>query len=272
MQLDKIHALELKIAVEFKRICEKNEIPYFLIGGTLLGAVRHGGFIPWDDDMDIGMLRQDYERFLEACKQDLDPAFFLQTWDTDPEYPFSYGKLRLNGTECVEVFAEHNRSEHKGLFVDIFPFDNVPDDPKEQKKQEKRYFLCKRLLWIKKGMGINMKQQSAKQKVRYYLFKLFACMFRYEDIKAYYRKMQTKYNYLHTQKVVTDGSYGYVKESLERNWTTDLEQITFESEQFLACKDYVAYLEHLYGDYMQLPPVEKRGGHSFKSVNFGIYE
>ena len=93
LQLSKIHSLQIKIALEIKRICEKNGLPYFIIAGTLLGAVRHGGFIPWDDDMDFGLLREDYEKFIEACKTDLSDEFFLHTWDTDPEYPFSYAKI-----------------------------------------------------------------------------------------------------------------------------------------------------------------------------------
>lgn len=269
-QLKKIHFLELKIALEIKRICEKHNIKYFITAGTLLGAVRHGGFIPWDDDMDIGMLRKDYEHFVKVCKTDLGKEFFLQTWDTDPNYPFSFGKIRLNGTRLVEEFSENGRI-HNGIFVDIFPFDNVPDNLKEQKKQEKRYFICKRLLWIKKGMGTKMKEDCVKQAIKYYVFWLFSHLFRYHSIKNYFKKIQSKYNDRDTLKVVTDGSYAYSKESLERKWVDNLEPIKFEAEEFMSFKDRIEYLKYFYGDYMKLPPKEKQNGHILKNVDFGVY-
>lgn len=270
-QLDKIHALELKIALEIKRICESNNIHYFLTAGTLLGAVRHGGFIPWDDDMDIGMLRDDYDRFVEACKKDLSPEFFMQTWDSDPNYPFSYGKLRLKGTRFVEGFSEKSDLLENGLFVDIFPFDNVPDDPAQQKKQERKYFFCKRILWIKKGMGTNMKEGSFKQKLKYYGFWIAAHIVSYERVKQYYKKSQTLFNGVPSKKVVTDGSYNYKKESILREWVENLELVKFETEEFLTYKDRIAYLTYFYGDYMKLPPEEKRNRHLLRNVDFGPY-
>jgi len=270
-QLKKMHTLELKIALEMKRICEKHDIKYFMTAGTLLGAVRHGGFIPWDDDMDFGMLRKDYEKFLEVCKTELGSEYFLQTWDTDPEYPFSFAKLRLNGTRFVEGFSE-NGSMHNGLFIDIFPFDNVPDDVDLRKKQGKKCFVCKRLLWIKKGMGTNMKEGGAKQKIKYYGFLMFSKFFKYEKIKDYYKKTQQLYNDNLTQKVVTDGSYNYDKESIERTWVENLEPVKFETEEFLSYVDRKGYLEYFYGDYMKLPPEEKRNGHLLRDVDFGEYD
>lgn len=270
-QLKKIHSLELKIALEVKRICDKYSIPYFLTAGTTLGAVRHKGFIPWDDDMDIGMLRANYIRFIEVCENELGEEFFLQTWDSDSQYPFSFGKIRLNNTHMIEGFSKNQNETHNGIFIDIFPFDNVPDNSISRKIQGYKYYICKRLLWIKKGMGDNMKEQSFKQRFRYNLFYLFSCLFSYERVKNYYKKAQVKYNNTITQKVVTDGSYTYSKESIERVWVENLELVSFETEKFLTYKDRKKYLEYFYGDYMKLPPVEKRNRHALINVDFGPY-
>jgi lipopolysaccharide cholinephosphotransferase len=160
---------------------------------------------------------------------------------------------------------------HNGIFVDIFPFDNVPDDPKEAKRQGRRYFLCKRLLWVKKGMGENMRRESMKQALRYYAFWMFAHLFRYESIKSYFKRIQTKYNGQNSKRVVADGSYSYDKESLDRRWVTNLELVKFETEEFLSFKQRTEYLTHFYGDYMKLPPKEKRNRHLLLNVDFGNY-
>lgn len=269
--MEKLHALELKIALEIKRICEKHDIAYFLTAGTLLGAVRHEGFIPWDDDMDIGMLRCDYERFAEACRQDLGPEFFFQTWDTDPGFPFSYGKVRLKGTHMAERFAQDASTLCDGLFVDVFPFDSVPENAVEERLQALRYYFCKRILWIKKGMGTSMKSESLKKRMKYYLFKAFAGLFDYDKVKTYYRNTQKKYNGRKTRKVVTDGAYAYRKESIERSWTENLKPVGFEGVQFPAFRDAADYLSYFYGDYMTPPPEDKRGGHDLLEIDFGEY-
>lgn len=272
MQLEKMHVLQIKISLEIKRICEKHNISYFIMAGTVLGAVRHGGFIPWDDDMDIGMLREEYNKFLKVCETELGEEFFLQTWDTDPEFPFSYAKVRLKSTNVIAKFAKDNSLKCNGIFVDLFPFDNAPDDAKLAQKQAKRYFVCKRLLWLKKGMGKSIKQESFKQKLKYYASYFVASVIPYNWIKNYFQKVLIKYNDIDTRCVVADSVYTYQKESLDRKWVTNLENVKFETEEFMAFKDRIAYLEHLYGDYMKLPDEDKRYGHEIEAVDFGPYE
>lgn len=267
-QMEKLHSLEMKIALEIKRICEKNGIRYFLTAGSTLGAVRHGGFIPWDDDMDIGMMREDYEKFIDACKSDLGEAFFLQTWDTDPNYPLSFAKVRLNGTHFIETFSEEAFS-HNGIFVDIFPFDSAPDSNFARKIQAGKYYICNRLMWIKKNYGTEMKKQSVGQAIKYYLCLCVSKLFRYESVKQYFKKAQKKYNGKNTEQIVTDGET-YKRESIPRKWVKQLKLIEFEKEEFYTYKDVEEYLLYFYGDYTKFPPEEERVGHSVK-IDFGIY-
>lgn len=269
-----LHALELKIALEIKRVCEKNGLRYFLTAGTLLGAVRHGGFIPWDDDMDIGMPREDYDAFCEACATDLGPAFWLQTWDTDQDYPFPAGKVRLNGTRAPEKFAEGNLgggAGRDGIYVDIFPFDAVPDGRWAAKAQGWRYFLCKRLLWIKKGYGKSIREESWGQRLKYDAFRALAAMCPYGAAKRWGNRMQRRFNGEKTRHVVTNGAHSFAHETIERAWMDDLAPVRFEGEEFMSYRAREAYLEHMYGDYMALPPENERVCHEFQRLDFGPY-
>lgn len=113
----------LEILVEIHRICVENDITYWLEAGTLLGAIRHKGFIPWDDDCDVSMPRKDYERFLQIAQEKLPETMFLQTKETDKEYPLPWAKIRKNGTLLIETGETGEEKYHHGIFVDIFPYD-----------------------------------------------------------------------------------------------------------------------------------------------------
>ncbi|MCC8024803.1 MAG: LicD family protein [Clostridium sp.] len=133
-ELRKLQMVELDILLELDRVCRQNHISYFLCGGTLLGAVRHGGFIPWDDDVDVGFFRRDYERFCQVFRQEADPSrYFLQTWKTDRHYRWNYGKIRRVGTEYIRAGQEHMKYK-TGISIDIFPYDYLPIDEELHRK------------------------------------------------------------------------------------------------------------------------------------------
>lgn len=119
----KAQLVMLDILKVIHELCEKHQIQYTLIAGTLLGAVRHKGFIPWDDDCDIAMLRKDYERFLAIAEKELPKGYFLQTKKTDPKFFLNFAKIRKDGTKIIEFRETGNEEYHHGIYVDIFPFD-----------------------------------------------------------------------------------------------------------------------------------------------------
>lgn len=116
----------LEMLKEFDRICRRHDIPYMLFAGTALGAQRHGGFIPWDDDLDVIMLRPAYQRFLEVAESELDGAYYLQKEFSD-HWPMFFSKLRKNGTACMEKFRPKDQLMHQGVYMDIFPCDALSD-------------------------------------------------------------------------------------------------------------------------------------------------
>ena len=132
-QVECIQKADLKLLEEMDRVCKKIGVGYFICGGTMLGYMRHQGFIPWDDDVDVAMLRKDYDKFLLEAPQYLEEDFFLQTRETDPNIPYLFSKIRLENTEYCTEYNIH-RNFHKGLCLDIFPFDYVPNDLDERKK------------------------------------------------------------------------------------------------------------------------------------------
>ena len=122
--LKKLHEVEVEILDEVVRICDKYNLDYYLVGGTLIGAIRHKGFIPWDDDLDISMPRADYEKFLEVAPLELDEKYYLENRKYNEKFHLPFTKIKKNNTEFRETFTS-SLDNHKGIFVDIFPLDNV---------------------------------------------------------------------------------------------------------------------------------------------------
>lgn len=125
IELNKLQDMVYSIFQEYDRICQKYDIHYTMEGGTLLGAVKYGGFVPWDDDIDVVMKREEYEKFLKVAPGELDKKFFLQSYNNVPEFPLNYAKICLNGTQICDYDYSHLKNMHHGVFMDIFPLDEV---------------------------------------------------------------------------------------------------------------------------------------------------
>lgn len=268
--LPKLHNCQLIIAREIKRICDKHNIRYFIIAGTLLGAVRHGGFIPWDDDMDVGMLREDYEKFLKVAKTELGEEFFLQTPETDKNYGLPFAKILLNGTVLVEATA--GSSAKKGVFVDVFPFDVAPENEADRENHNKKTYLYKRLLLAKLNYNVCAKNDYVKRAI-YFVLKIMSAFYSHDKLVKKLESEITRYNNSKTEDIVNiGGAYGYKKETIKADWVRDTVEIPFEDMTISAPVDYIKYLETFYGDYMTPPPEDKRyNRHSVTELDFGKY-
>ncbi|WP_119344730.1 LicD family protein [Facilibium subflavum] len=234
-------------------ICKKHQIPYWLEGGTLLGAVRHNGFIPWDDDIDIGMLREDYEKFRKIFTKINPQGIALQTHDTDPNYLNVFAPIKLRDTNSI--FLEKNdqlfQSYYNGIYIDIFAFDyNFPNDTF---KQRLKWKACKRIRKI-----LKYKLQHPK--------KIISCLLPHKTLWSLHNRLVDKS--ITTNKSIID--YGYDSAIDHKRFKKDeffpLREILFEGYSFFSPKNTDYYLTVKYGDYMTLPPIEEQKPGHLNSV------
>ena len=240
---------QLSILKEIDAICRRNHIDYWLDGGTILGALRHGGFIPWDDDIDIAMPLSDLPRFVEAAQRELPKGLFLQSPDTDYDVRMPIYKVRDRNSFLVEGADDFTRDYCKGLYVDIFPMMPYPScSPQFIKRVAKGYCRANAIL----------------NSQHYYSWRSFAEFF-YFGLKRALCKLQwnvacrfrSKGEY--TSNTLNNNGYGIMHRT-DSIFPTG--RIRFEDAEFNAPADPDAYLTDLYHDYMQLPPADKRGGHA----------
>lgn len=261
--LDKLHKVELEILDEFVRICNKYQLRYFMTGGTMLGAVRHNGFIPWDDDIDIGMPRKDYDSFIKYAKEELNSKYFLDSFETNKEYYLPFAKIKKNGTIFDEEI-NHHINNHKGIFIDIIPFENAKmEDSLIQKVQAIFVRSITDTMYFKNKIG---KLSGARHQILVVLLSIFPkkCLMTIQKkIMKINRDDNSKY------MVALAGTYGYQKETMKRDVFVPVKEIQFGNKKYFGMNKPDKYLSQLFGNYMELPPKYKRKNHTPLKIDFG---
>ncbi|MBR2523716.1 MAG: LicD family protein [Clostridiales bacterium] len=260
--LKRMQNIQLELMTEFDRVCRKHCIKYAITCGTLLGAVRHHGFIPWDNDADVTMLREEYEKFKKVTS-DLDPSIcFFQDHDTDPEYLWGYGKIRRTGTTFIREGQEHLHCK-TGVYIDVMPLDDIPSSSFGQKLNDIKCFCLRKILWSRVAV-VNSSQ------LRWKLISKIPVSTVYRSLnKAASRSRNSSRNPVRVLTLPSGGKersevYGSGKNDtslrygMPKEWFLELTDYQFEDKVFMGTRYFDEYLTSRYGDYMKLPPEEKQ--------------
>lgn len=236
----------LEVMKYIDKVCRDNNIVYFIMGGTALGAVRHGGFIPWDDDLDIFMTPAEYKKFKVAMGHDGNTKFMIQEWRTTPNN-LEYAKVRMNGTTFIEENFKDRKDLHQGIYVDIMMLHKVPDS----KFMQKLVYYESKFVTLYALTQRNWKPKSGGQKVVVNMLKLLPCKLM---AKLFYKRIYKydnmtsgfKYCYWITPAKFYSGLFA-------PEFFAEPVDIPFEDTKLLGSVHIKEYLEYRYGDYMQLP-------------------
>lgn len=268
-ELKQVQKLELEALVELDTLCRKHGIKYALSGGTLLGAIRHNGFIPWDDDVDVNMMRSDFNKFREICKVELGSKYFYQSYDTDPEYQYLFDKIRIKNTIFKETYLSNHHINH-GIYIDIFPVDKIPDSRILGKVMYAHFRLYRIGLM---GKYLNINARNGIKKLLAYVVRFFYLPFSTQFLRKKAEKCIVKFddnrNYKKVQCFVGPDA---TKEVFNLSVFNDLEQHEFEGYKLLIPREYDEVLRSKYGNYMKLPKKEDRKTrHDLDDFNLSKY-
>lgn len=237
----------LMLLREFDRVCKELSIPYILFAGTMLGAVRHQGFIPWDDDLDVMMLREDYDRFLREAETILDQKKFFLQKEFSEHWPMFFSKLRLNGTTCLEKFHPKDHNIHQGVYIDIFPCDNAAERSLDRKVQ----FYASKVV-IAKGLDARGYDTDSWKKR---LFIAGCRLLPKKPFLAITKGLGKKTAFVHS---FLGGASSFDKSVYPRECFENRMEAIFEGRNYPISAGYDRLLRILYGDYMRVPPPEER--------------
>lgn len=259
--LEELKVLQMDVLTAIDKFCTENGITYSLAGGTLLGAIRHKGYIPWDDDIDIYMFRDDYNKLISTFPEVYEGRYKIASLERDKKWVRPYANAYDDWTVCEE---NTNEKETIGVKIDVFPIDSVPDDEEEWMKYDKRrrrlqFALNWMFLKCSKNISFVMNLKIAAYRVLTFPIpkRLFS---------EYLSKLAQKYNTTDTNYVFSNSQGMFVKKRFLKKVFKEIIDLSFENRTFKGFADYDEYLRNAYGDYMTLPPIEKRiSSHSFNA-------
>ncbi len=258
IDIEECHGHLLRIAECFDRICREHDIPYFMLGGTMLGAVRHEGFIPWDDDMDFGIPRPYFDRFIETAREELPECYSVLTRKNSDAVKKGFIKIQLKGSKVIEkIFEPAEADFYNGIAIDVFPLDGASADSLADRIRIKRIFW---LIRFHEGRFCSLSVRKGLKKLAAAFIKALPI----DDRKLadfIDRKLQSR-EFDASPK--TANYYGHWKEReiIDSKVFKSSRRYTFQSITLAGVEDYDTYLRSLYGDYMQLPPKEQQITHA----------
>ncbi|MBE7058223.1 MAG: LicD family protein [Ruminococcaceae bacterium] len=254
--MNELQKIEMDIFKCFSEICEKLNISYFLVCGSALGAARHGGVIPWDDDFDVGMYREDYNKFMKLAPELLPEGIFLQNYKTDPAFPYVFAKLRNSNTTFIQSLLSNLNINH-GIYIDIFPLDGYP----------KKLFEQKKLVFMKKhylrqlNSAFNMPSTlTLREKATVSFFRMLGCHKRTDKILAKYERLISKYPVKDADIICNHGTWYGAKDYILKEYYGKGTEMKYEGIEVRVPEKYDEYLTCLYGDWRTPPPPEKQKG------------
>lgn len=264
-ELRHLQLVILNIMKDIDKLCRAHNIEYFLLGGSAIGAIRHKGFIPWDDDLDIIMNNENYNRFIEVCRKELDTSkYYLQEGLKD--WSMGFSKIRLRGTKLDEGVTYSDNLDMQGIFVDVFKMENVPNGKLAQFRQ----YCCAKVLLCYQLATRGDKERVFSLIKRLMIFLSFPL--RVKFIRNWFTSQVEKYN--DTDREYYGFFYGRttMKTSIVKKTVFGRPlRVPFEDTEFCVAEHYHEYLTQMFGDYMTPPPADQQVGLHLKKVDFGDY-
>lgn len=255
ISIDELKRIELEILKAFAQYCEKNDLRYFLYAGTLLGAVRHKGFIPWDDDIDVVMPRRDYERFLLLSQEEkIASNLDIETYRISKSSICPFIKVEDNRTDGHEENLPD--TFHTGVWIDVFPLDGLPNKIAGQKKHIRQLSRLVKQLDLCTRKYIPCREPLHHLK-RYIIKKLYSKI-DYHEVDCKIEALAMKYDYETCEYIGNTCFAGGMNEVISKQGFEPAVELEFEGLKFKAPGNYHDYLTRLYGDYMKLPPEKDR--------------
>ena len=251
--LKEVKKAELNILSTVDDFCQKNNIKYSLAYGTLLGAVRHKGFIPWDDDIDIWMTRKNYNKFIKTWEQNPVQGYILQNTDLEEDFSQNFTKIRKDNTAFIQTEEEKTTNYHKGIFIDIFPLDRVAKTPSKIAVQ--KFYAMLTMLFYRKYAP------PTEKGLKKYISKFFLRIVpksKYENARKYF---ENKYLFLSGDvdcSWLSNSTYRDLSIYYDSDMMDDYTFLQFEGRNFMSVSNWDHALKMQYGDYMQLPPEKDR--------------